>query len=357
MATCALILAAGKGERFGREGGKLWTLVGGMPVLEWTLRAFQEHPEVEHLVLVGRGEELSHLRQVANHYRKIVAVVPGGAERWQSVQAGLDAVPPEDSWVLVHDGARAAVSADLISRVLRATRETGAAVPVLRVADTLKWVGSRQTVQATLPRRRREGDEEWQLMAVQTPQGFAVELLRRAYAQYDFENHPPTDDAMVVEPVHPVSVVPGDPQNLKLTYPEDLPQLEAALLGRGETRTGFGYDVHPFIEGRPLMLGGVQIPSPRGLAGHSDADVVLHAIIDALLGAAGMDDIGTLFPNTDPAYRNADSAQLLAQAWARVREQGWTLVNVDVTVLAETPRLRPHGPAMRERIAAVLQTE
>lgn len=357
MSTCALILAAGKGERFGGEVGKLWTPFGGIPLLAWTLRALHTHPEVDHLVLVGREGELERLRQLTAPLHKVVAIVPGGEERWQSVQAGLHAVPPEDQWVLVHDGARAAVSPALISRVLSATRETGAAIPALRVTDTLKWVGSRGTVRQTQPRHRLEGGEPQQLVAVQTPQGFSVELLRRAYAQYDFASHPPTDDAMVVESIHPVSVVPGDAQNLKLTYPEDLPQMEAALLGRGEVRTGFGYDVHPFTEGRPLVLGGVHLPAPRGLAGHSDADVVLHAITDALLGAAGMDDIGTLFPDTDPAYRNADSAQLLARAWAQVRERGWTLVNVDVTVLAETPRLRPHVPAMRERIAAVLQTE
>jgi 2-C-methyl-D-erythritol 2,4-cyclodiphosphate synthase/2-C-methyl-D-erythritol 4-phosphate cytidylyltransferase len=355
--TCALILAAGRGERFGRAGGKLWSLVGGVPVWRWAVRAFHEHPEVDHIVLVGREPELPRLRAQTEPLDKVVAVVRGGRERWESVQRGLEAFPVQDRWVLVHDAARAAVSSELISRVLHATRQTGAAIPALRVPDTVKWVNAARVVQQTLPRTRRGNGEEWRLMAVQTPQGFAVDILREAYERYDFGEGAPTDDAMLVERFYPVNVVPGDPRNIKLTYPEDLARLEAILLEGGETRTGFGYDVHPFAEGRRLMLGGIHIPAPRGLAGHSDADVVLHAITDALLGAAGMEDIGTHFPDTDAAYRDADSAELLRLAWAQVRERGWVLVNVDVTVLAETPRLRPHVPAMRERIASVLQVD
>lgn len=355
--TCALVLAAGKGERFGGATGKLWQPVGGIPVLVWTLRAFQTHPEIDHIVLLGQETDLPRLQQLVREFPKVASVVQGGRERWQSVRLGLDAVPPQDDCVLVHDAARAAVSAQLISRVLHAARETGAALPALSLPDTVKWVDSENIVRETLPRERHANGETWRIMAVQTPQGFAVNVLRHAYEQYDFSKGTPTDDAMVVEGVHPVTVIPGDPQNIKLTYPEDLARLEAVLLGGGETRTGFGYDVHPFAEGRPLVLGGIEIPAPRGLAGHSDADAVLHAITDALLGAAGMDDIGTLFPDTDPAYRHADSTELLRRAWAQVRERGWNLVNVDVTVLAEMPRLRPHVPAMRQRIASVLQTE
>ncbi|GIV14843.1 MAG: bifunctional enzyme IspD/IspF [Armatimonadota bacterium] len=355
--TCALILAAGKGERFGEPAGKLWMPIAGVPVLLWTLRAFQTHPEIDRIVLVGQRADLPRLQQTAREFPKIASVVQGGRERWESVRFGLEAVPPEDDCVLVHDAARAAVSAQLISRVLRAARETGAAVPALRLPDTVKWVDSANIVRETLPRERQANGETWRMMTVQTPQGFVVDVLRRAYERYDFSKHIPTDDAMIVEEFYPVTIVPGDPQNIKLTYPEDLARLEVILLGGAETRTGFGYDVHPFAQGRRLVLGGIEVPAPRGLAGHSDADVVLHAITDALLGAAGMDDIGTLFPDTDPAYRNADSAELLRWAWTQVRERGWNLVNVDVTVLAETPRLRPHVPAMRERIASVLQTE
>jgi 2-C-methyl-D-erythritol 2,4-cyclodiphosphate synthase/2-C-methyl-D-erythritol 4-phosphate cytidylyltransferase len=328
-----------------------------MPVWWWASRAFQSHPEIDHLVLVGKEEELPRLREQTASLGKVTAVVRGGRERWESVRLGLEAVPAQDEWVLVHDAARAAVSAGLISRVLQATRQTGAAIPALRVPDTVKWVDTAGVVRETLPRERRQDGDLWQLATVQTPQGFAVALLRSAYERYDFHQGTPTDDAMLVERFHPVTVVPGDPQNIKLTYPEDLARLEAILLAGSETRTGLGYDVHPFAQGRRLVLGGIPIPAPRGLAGHSDADAVLHAITDALLGAAGMDDIGTHFPDTDPVYRNADSAELLSRAWMQIRERGWTLVNVDVTILAESPRLRPYIPAMRERIASVLQVD
>lgn len=355
--TCAIILAAGKGERFGGAGGKLWMPIAGKPVLLWTLERFHSHPDIEHIVLVGLEEELPRLRDLAGAFGKVTAVVKGGRERWESVRLGLEAIPAGDKWVLVHDAARAGVSAELIFRVLHATQQTGAAIPALRVADTVKWVDQNSVVQATIPRDHPHNGQKWQMMAVQTPQGFAVNILRESYARFDFTQGTPTDDASVVEAFHPVAVVPGDPQNIKLTYPEDLAQMERILIGSGEIRTGFGYDVHPFAEGRRLMLGGVQVPAPRGLSGHSDADVVLHAITDALLGAAGLDDIGTLFPNTDPAYRDADSAHLMRLAWDRVREHRWQVVNIDVTVLAETPRLHPYVPTMRQRIAEVLQIE
>lgn len=353
--TCAIILAAGKGERFGGTESKLWASIGGKPLLLWTLERFHMHPEVAHLVLVGREEELLRLRTLAEGFDKVSGVVPGGHERWGSVRLGLEAVPTEDSWVLVHDAARAAVSAELISRVLHAAQQVGAAIPALRVPDTVKWVDQDGVAQATIPRERQQNNQLWQMMTVQTPQGFAVDILRESYERFDFTQSMPTDDAMIVEAFHPVAVVPGEVENIKLTYPEDLVQMERILVGGGEVRTGFGYDVHPFAEGRRLMLGGVQIPAPRGLSGHSDADVMLHAITDALLGAAGLDDIGTLFPNTDPAYRDADSAHLMRLAWDRVREHRWQVVNIDVTVLAETPRLRPYVSAMRERIADVLE--
>jgi len=355
--TCAIILAAGKGERFGGDVGKLWASIGGKPVLLWTLERFHRHPEVTHLVLVGREEELPRLRALTERFDKVSEVVRGGQARWESVRLGLEAVPPQDRWVLVHDAARAAVSAELISRVLHTAQQTGAAIPALRVPDTVKWVDEDGVVRATLPRERQQNSQKWQMMVVQTPQGFAVDILRESHARFDFTQSTPTDDSMLVEAFHPVTVVPGEGHNIKLTYPEDLAQMERILLGGSEVRTGFGYDVHPFAEGRRLVLGGVLIPAPRGLCGHSDADVVLHAITDALLGAAGMDDIGTLFPNTDPAYRDADSAQLMRLAWHKVREHRWQVANIDVTVLAETPRLRPYASAMRERIAEVLEIE
>lgn len=324
-------------------------------MLWWGLSTFHAHPEIDHIVIVGHEDDLPRLKELSRRFSKVSAVVKGGDARWESVRHGLDAIPPNDEWVLVHDAARAAVSRELITRVLRGTQETGAAIPALRIADTVKWVDTHAQVQCTVPREQRQDGDKWQLMQVQTPQGFHVSILRSAYERFDFREGVPTDDAMLVETFHPVTVVPGDPYNIKLTYPEDLARMEVILLGETETRTGFGYDVHPFAEGRRLVLGGVELPSPRGLAGHSDADVVLHAITDALLGAAGMNDIGTMFPNTDPSYRNADSTQLLVTAWKQVQSQGWRVVNVDVTILAEMPRLGPYISTMREHIASALQ--
>lgn len=352
--VCVLLLAAGRGQRFGEQANKILATVGGMPVVWWSLQAFHRHPEVDHVVLVARPVDREALQGMCSAFPKVRGVVDGGGERWESVYRGLQAIPAEDRWVLVHDAARPAVSVELISRVLQAARQTGAAIPALPVSDTLKWVDSGSQVKETLPRVREEG---WRLVSIQTPQGFAVELLRQAYAHYDFSQSVPTDDASIVEQIHPVTTVPGDPRNLKLTYPEDLTRLEEVLIPPGETRSGIGYDVHPLVEGRRLVLGGVAIDSSRGLMGHSDADVVLHAIADALLGAAGMEDIGVLFPNTDPSYRDADSAMLLGEVWNRVHRQGWQVVNIDATVIAEAPRLRPYIAAMRERIAAILGVE
>ncbi len=354
--VCAIIVGGGRSERFGLPGGKLWARIGGVPVIEWTLHRFNEHPDVDHIVLVARETDMDRLRELVRHYPKVVAVVPGGQERWESVLAGLGAMPAEDEWVLVHDGARPAVSSDLITRVIDETKRAGACVPAVRLVDTLKYVDEHGLIVETLPRERQSDGCTLVLNTVQTPQGFRAEILREGYQRHSGAKKP-TDDAQVVEAMRQVRVVEGDPDNIKVTYPEDLHRLERILLPGLEIRNGFGYDVHPFAEDRRLVLGGVEIPSPRGLAGHSDADVVLHAITDALLGAGGLDDIGTLFPDTDPAYRDADSTALLAEAWRRVYGRGFRLVNVDVTVLAEAPRIRPYVPAMRERIAKTLETD
>lgn len=354
--TCAIVLAAGKSQRFGGAGSKLWAPIGNRPVLAWTLQRFDSHLEIDHIVLVGREEELSRLHQLAQEFHKVVAVVKGGAERCDSVRAGIQAIPADDEWVLVHDAARPAVSAELISRVLQLTRKVGAVAPAVPIADTAKYIDQHGVVKETVARQLQRNNLTLHLSATQTPQGFSVEVLRKGYDR-DFGDRIPTDDVQAVEDIVSVHSVEGDPDNIKITYPHDLPRVERILLQGNELRTGFGYDVHPFAEGRKLVLGGVEIAWLRGLAGHSDADVVLHAIADALLGASGLDDIGTLYPDTDPAYRDADSATLLADVWRRVHAAGWQLLNVDVTVLAEAPRIRPFVGAMRDRIATILQTD
>lgn len=358
-------------------------------MLEWTLSAFDAHPAISCVALVAGEEEQERVRALAAAFPKVTAIVPGGETRAASVRNGLDALPAGIEIVLVHDAARPLVSADVIDRVIAAVMQTGAAVPGLPLSDTVKRVDASGMVRATVPRAETLGGEiVTGLTAVQTPQGARVEVLRAAYARFD-KNSPspaakrgnwerglggeggePTDEASLIEALGlPVAVVPGDPANIKITRPEDLVFAERLLAGRqgqgmnavqtapGEIRTGFGYDVHAFAPmeaGRRLFLGGIEIAHDRGLEGHSDADVLLHAICDALLGAVSLGDIGILFPNTDPAYKDIASLRLLAIVGERVQESGWEIVNIDATVVAEAPKLMPHRTAMQQAMAACL---
>ena len=356
----ALIPAAGRAARFSKESGfgnKLFASLCGKPVLRWTVEAFAAHPDVDGVVVVAAPDEVSQCREALTGLPNVLAVVPGGATRQASVAMGLFTLggAPEDL-IFVHDGARPLVTAEVISRCLEAARQQGNAVAALPVADTLKAVDDAHTVQRTVD---REG-----LWAVQTPQVFPVSALYDAHTQARDAGWLGTDEASLVEMFGdtPVHLVPGDPANFKITRPEDLALAEAVLSARArppmpqtpQTRVGFGYDIHPLIEGRPLMLGGVSIPSARGLDGHSDADVLLHALCDALLGAAGLPDIGHLFPNTDPAYKNISSLLLLRHVAARVAEMGGTVVNVDMTLIAEAPKIAPYVAQMRQAIAEAL---
>jgi 2-C-methyl-D-erythritol 4-phosphate cytidylyltransferase/2-C-methyl-D-erythritol 2,4-cyclodiphosphate synthase len=373
----AVIPAAGLARRFGSSENKIWARLAGRTVLEWTLSAFNMHPAIHAIVIVAGAEEAARVRVAASAFPKVIAVVAGGATRAASVRNGLDALPSECSLVLVHDAARPLVSAELISRVVEATAQTGGAVPGLPLSDTVKRVDGDGLVRATIPRTETFGTETLAgLTAVQTPQGARVVLLRDAYRRFDFAHAEPTDEASLLEAIGaPVKVVPGDVINIKITRPEDIALAERLLnvdsgsasresekkeAGSGEIRTGFGYDVHAFAApeaGRQLFLGGVAIPHDRGLEGHSDADVLLHAVCDALLGAASLGDIGILFPNTDDTYKGISSLRLLAIVGERLARAGWRIVNIDATVVAEAPRLMPHRAAMQQAMAACLGLE
>jgi 2-C-methyl-D-erythritol 4-phosphate cytidylyltransferase/2-C-methyl-D-erythritol 2,4-cyclodiphosphate synthase len=369
VAAAAVIPAAGKARRFGSNTNKIWSEVAGRAILEWTLSAFDAHPAISSIVLVAGEDELERVRSAASGFAKVTAVVVGGATRSESVGCGLAAVPPGTEIVLVHDAARPLISPALISRVLAQTAESGAAIPGTPVPDTVKRVSSSGAVRETIPRNLTiDGETCTGLTAVQTPQGARLELLLRAYAEYDFASSEPTDEASLLEATGiPVHVVPGEPENIKITVREDLAKAETFLKERSmatdtptaryETRTGFGYDVHAFAEpedGRTLYLGGIAIPHDRGLQGHSDADVLLHAVCDALLGGASLGDIGILFPNTDPAYHNISSLRLLEVVRDRVAEAGWTVVHIDAAVVAEAPKLMPYRAAMQATIAESL---
>jgi 2-C-methyl-D-erythritol 4-phosphate cytidylyltransferase / 2-C-methyl-D-erythritol 2,4-cyclodiphosphate synthase len=344
----AIVAAAGKGRRFGAPENKIFAPLAGRSVLHWSLKALSDCPEVDALVIVTAADDLEGVREIAAPFPKLHAVCEGGAERSDSVRNALEAVPAGTELVAVHDGARPLATPALISAVIHAARETGAALPATPVSDTVKRSADGRDTRETVDRR--------ELYGVQTPQIFDAELLREAYRSAQREGFSGTDDASYVERLgHPVRLVPGEKTNLKITVAEDLRMAEA-LLGGPVVRTGFGYDVHQLVAGRPLVLGGVPLEHPEGLGldGHSDADVLLHAIADALLGAAALGDIGEHFPNTDARYQGISSLVLLRHVAGTLRDGGWGIVNVDAMLLAERPKIRPHVDRMRESIAEAL---
>ena len=350
--VAAVVPAAGLGTRFGSAENKIWAHIGGRPVIAWTLHALCSHPSVDRVVLVGNQRDLDRLRREFGHLPKMHAIVEGGETRAASVRNGIAALPNDCEIILVHDAARPAASLELITRVLEAASQRGAAVPGLPVSDTLKRARQDGVIMETVSRSG--------LWAVQTPQGARLAWLTRAFAMLGAAADEYTDEAGVLESAgYAVHVIPGEPDNIKITEPADLERASRILLGEGGKevpmhRVGFGYDVHPFTRGRDLWLGGVQIPYAMGLAGHSDADVVLHALCDALLGAAGAGDIGMLFPDTDEANRDRASSEFLAEAKSRLDALGWRVENADITLLAEAPRIASYRSQMAEHIAGLL---
>jgi 2-C-methyl-D-erythritol 4-phosphate cytidylyltransferase/2-C-methyl-D-erythritol 2,4-cyclodiphosphate synthase len=351
--AAAVVVAAGRGARFG--GDKLSRPLRGRPVLHWTLTAFEACPAIDTITLVVSEEnrEAAAALVADAGFPRVAAVVVGGAERQESVFRGLRAAPPA-ALVAVHDGARPLISPTLIARCVEAAAEHGAAAPALPVVDTLKRTDPEGRMRETVDRRP--------LRAIQTPQVFQWPLLWEAHETAARDGFAGTDDASLVERLgHPVFAVPGDPRNLKITTPEDLALAEAllipypsSLIPHPLSRTGFGYDVHRLVAGRPLILGGVAIPYPLGLDGHSDADVLCHAIGDALLGAAGLGDLGRHFPDTEARWKDASSLALLRRIVVLAREAGWAPLHVDATLLAEAPKIAPHVPAMAECIGSAL---
>ena len=379
----------GQGDRQGRlsydrmgEGArnKVFAPLLGRPILRWTVEAFAGRDDVDGIVVVTGAHEVAEVKSMLAGVDKVMSILAGGASRQESVYIGLSALAGgEESLIVVHDAARPLVDADTIDRCLRTARALGNAVAAAPVVDTLKSAGVDNVVTGTVD---REG-----LFAVQTPQVFRWSTLAKAHLFARDVGFAGTDEASVVEHagVEPVNLVVGSPENLKITRPGDLRIAEALLqdrINRSNSggiegskpgimelmkqavlsdailmpRIGFGYDIHRFAPGRRLVLGGVEFEpvDGRGLDGHSDADVLLHAICDALLGAAALPDIGHLFPNTDPAYAGISSLRLLEEVGNRLTAQGASIVNVDATVIAERPKIGPAIPRMRESIAGAL---
>ncbi len=343
MSVAVIIAAGGQGTRLGAGVPKQWLAIGGRSLLDRSVAAFDAHPRVTEIVIVvppGAGDAAVPATTTPQR------IVTGGARRQDSVAEGFAAVSAGASVILVHDAARPFVTADVIDRAIDGALASGAVVPAVPVHDTVKQVVPGDTrVVGTLPRET--------LFLAQTPQAFRRDVLAAAI-DAGRAGASGTDEAMLAEQAgHDVRLVAGDDANVKITTATDLERARARSAPPA-FRIGTGYDLHVFAEGRPFILGGVRIPYDRGLKGHSDADAVCHAVTDAILGAANLGDIGRLFPDTDPRYENADSLLLLADAAARVRDAGWQIVNVDVVVIAERPKIGPHAAAMQASLAGPL---
>ena len=341
VSVTALIVAAGSGNRLGGGVPKQYRLLGGRPVLRRAVESLVSHPAIGSVrVVIGEGQ--AELAASALAGLDVGAFVPGGAERADSVRAGLEAV--DGDTILVHDAARPFCPAAVIDRLLAPLEFYEGAAPVLAVSDTLARAAG------TLGDRI----DRTAMVRVQTPQAFRLDALRHAYAVWTGDS--PTDETTVLRAAGmTVAAVEGDPALEKITSAADWARAEALVAATLIPRTGFGFDVHAFGGEGPVMLGGVAVPHGRGLAGHSDADVVLHAITDALLGAAGRGDIGEHFPPSDQRWKGASSDRFLAHAAALVRDDGGLIDHVDCTVIAEEPKVGPHRSAIRGRVAEILQ--
>ena len=342
-----LILAAGQGLRSGTL--KQWKSIGGRPILSFSLETFEKHPAVHEIYLGVDREHLSEGQKSLEKWAptKGKGVFQGGVRRQDTVMNGLDLLSPHTLMVGIHDAARPLVSPQLISRVLEKARETGAAVPAIPLRDTIKEVKDNRVI-TTLDRGR--------LRAVQTPQFFRYKVILKAYETAMEKGIEATDDASLVEALgHQVYTVEGEEENFKVTYPQDFKRLEA-LMGM-ETLTGMGYDVHPLVPGRRLVLGGVEIPHTLGLQGHSDADVLVHAVVDALLGAAGLGDIGQLFPDSDPRHKDRPSLEFLEETALLLAQKGFQVIHIDTTLVLEEPKIAPFRKEMIQRMARAIKIE
>ncbi|MGI4940342.1 MAG: 2-C-methyl-D-erythritol 4-phosphate cytidylyltransferase [Janthinobacterium lividum] len=338
MRIAALLVAAGSGQRFGVGRPKQYAALGSKPVLRWAAEALAAHADL--LQPVGDVAALEDTLAGLEHLHP----VPGGRERQDSVRAGLEALASHaPDLVLVHDAARPWIPPGTVDALLAALAGLHGAIPAVPVADTLKRARDGLIGETVA----RDG-----LYRAQTPQGFRFQTLLDLHRQ---AGPGATDDAALLERAGlPVGLVPGHEDNIKLTYPEDLVRLERLLLPPMVPRVGTGFDVHVLEAGRALVLCGVTVPHERGLAGHSDADVGLHALCDAIYGALAEGDIGRHFPPTETTWKDADSARFLIHAAGRIAARGGRLANADVTLICERPKIAPHAAAMEARVAELM---
>jgi len=346
--TAAILVAAGRGLRAGAGGPKQYRTLGGRPVIARAMAAFSSHPAVFVVQPVVNPDDASAFEAAVSGLRH-EPPASGGATRQASVLAGLEALARhKPDLVLIHDAARPFVSSELISRAIEAAPITGAAIPAIAVADTIKIIGDAGQVEATPDRSR--------LRIAQTPQAFRFDVILDAHRRAAREGRNDfTDDAALAEWAGlTVTTFEGDPANMKLTTPEDFVREESRLAAMlGDVRTGTGYDVHAFGDGDHLMICGVRVPHSRGFLAHSDGDVGLHALVDAILGALADGDIGSHFPPSDLRWKGAASDQFLKHAVQRVGDRGGRIANLEVTLICERPKIGPLRDAMRARIAEI----
>lgn len=344
----AVLLAAGNSTRMGGSRSKVLEELGGRPALCRSLEVLDRCPLIGEICLVCREQDRADMLPLTSGLATPVRVVPGGAQRQDSVEQGVEALTGPWEYVAIHDGARPLVTEEVLAAVCRDAMAYGAATAAVPSKDTCKLADEAGFVAATPARDR--------LWAVQTPQAFSLALYREALGKARAAGQSYTDDCQLIEAAGgSVKLTMGDYRNIKLTTPEDLLAARAYLGGEGGKKTvriGYGYDVHRLVEGRKLILAGVEVPFEKGLLGHSDADVIAHAVADALLGAAALGDIGHLFPDTDPRYAGADSLKLLGEVCRLLREKGFSIGNIDATLLAQRPKIAPHIVQMRENLAA-----
>ncbi len=341
----ALLVAAGVGSRAGGDVPKQFRMIGNRTILSHAVDALVDHDAIDALyIVIGEGQEERARNAMTHRGAKFVV---GANSRRGSVRAGLEAIAASGGAdvVLIHDAARPFLPGAVVGRLLSAVEKVEGAIPVLPVADTLVLgVGASMG----------DGVDREALFRVQTPQAFRFEAILDAHRAWD-ETREATDDAQILKASgHDVILVQGDESLEKLTYPEDFARAEARLTGTRQVRVGLGYDVHRLADNEELWLGGVLVPHDKGLAGHSDADVALHAIVDAMLGALAEGDIGSHFPPSDPQWRGASSDRFLAYARDRVSARHGTIDHIDLTIICEAPKIGPHREAIRMRISEIL---
>jgi 2-C-methyl-D-erythritol 4-phosphate cytidylyltransferase/2-C-methyl-D-erythritol 2,4-cyclodiphosphate synthase len=360
ISVAAVIAAGGTGTRMNAAVPKQFLEIAGKPILLHTIENIASLEEVRQIIVVLPEAHMTAATAILSRrqFNAEVRCVPGGPNRQESVRCGVSHVHPDTDVIMVHDAVRPVCDRAMMRRVLDAAWATGAAIPGLPATETIQRVSGTGRVLATPPRQ--------ELFAIQTPQAFHARILRAALDRACEEGFLGTDESSVVRwSGHPVIVVQGSPDNIKIPRPLDLDIAGLLISGRSQEKNGMemsetklrigqGIDYHRLVEGRRLILGGVEIPFDRGLEGHSDADVLAHAICDALLGAAALGDIGRHFPDTDPANRDRSSLEFLREVRTKVEAAGWMIQNVDATLLAQRPKLMPHAAVMKKNIAGSL---